>query len=87
MKQVGEAVRDFSTSSSYKAGEVITIGVATWGAVHNRQSLINVKVSGPGLQAPGLGLAAGAVWEGTGTTWMDQGKGVAEGSAGRTQAI
>ncbi|XP_040842632.1 transient receptor potential cation channel subfamily M member 2 isoform X2 [Ochotona curzoniae] len=43
MKQVGEAVRDFSTSSSYKAGEVITIGVATWGAVHNRQSLINVK--------------------------------------------
>uniref|UniRef100_A0A2K5ELM0 Transient receptor potential cation channel subfamily M member 2 n=1 Tax=Aotus nancymaae TaxID=37293 RepID=A0A2K5ELM0_AOTNA len=32
MKQVGEAVRDFSLSRSYKEGEVITIGVATWGA-------------------------------------------------------
>ncbi|XP_028925185.1 transient receptor potential cation channel subfamily M member 2 isoform X2 [Ornithorhynchus anatinus] len=40
MKQVGEAVRDFSLSSSYKEGEVITIGIATWGTVHNRESLI-----------------------------------------------
>uniref|UniRef100_A0A8D0EAT2 TRPM SLOG domain-containing protein n=1 Tax=Salvator merianae TaxID=96440 RepID=A0A8D0EAT2_SALMN len=39
MKQVGEAVRDFSMSSSCK-GEIITIGVATWGTVHNRNSLI-----------------------------------------------
>ncbi|XP_077786135.1 transient receptor potential cation channel subfamily M member 2 isoform X6 [Podarcis muralis] len=39
MKQVGEAVRDFSMSSNYK-GEIITIGIATWGTVHNRSSLI-----------------------------------------------
>ncbi|XP_006876843.1 PREDICTED: transient receptor potential cation channel subfamily M member 2 [Chrysochloris asiatica] len=41
MKQVGEAVRDFSLSSSYKEGDVITIGVATWGTVHNRESLVH----------------------------------------------
>ncbi|XP_061490401.1 transient receptor potential cation channel subfamily M member 2 isoform X2 [Rhineura floridana] len=39
MKQVGEAVREFSMSSCYK-GEVITIGIATWGTIHNRNSLI-----------------------------------------------
>ncbi|XP_006898486.1 PREDICTED: transient receptor potential cation channel subfamily M member 2 [Elephantulus edwardii] len=43
MKQVGEAVRDFSLSSSYKESDLITIGVATWGTVHNRESLINPK--------------------------------------------
>ncbi|XP_004696953.1 transient receptor potential cation channel subfamily M member 2 [Echinops telfairi] len=41
MKQVGEAVRDFSLSSSYKESDVITIGVATWGTIHNRESLVN----------------------------------------------
>ncbi|XP_021505346.2 transient receptor potential cation channel subfamily M member 2 isoform X4 [Meriones unguiculatus] len=41
MKQVGEAVRDFSLSSSCKEGEVITIGVATWGTIHNREGLIH----------------------------------------------
>ncbi|XP_053420329.1 transient receptor potential cation channel subfamily M member 2 isoform X2 [Nycticebus coucang] len=41
MKQVGEAVRDFSLSSSYKEGEVITIGVATWGTIHRREGLIH----------------------------------------------
>ncbi|XP_066475364.1 transient receptor potential cation channel subfamily M member 2 isoform X1 [Tiliqua scincoides] len=40
MKQVGEAVRDFSLSSNYKEGKIITIGIATWGTVHNRNSLI-----------------------------------------------
>ncbi|XP_075793428.1 transient receptor potential cation channel subfamily M member 2 isoform X2 [Pelodiscus sinensis] len=40
MKQVGEAVRDFSMSSSCKEGEIVTIGIATWGTVHNRSSLI-----------------------------------------------
>lgn len=45
MKQVGEAVRDFSLSSSYNKGEIITIGVATWGTVHNRDSLIHPAVS------------------------------------------
>ncbi|ERE86864.1 transient receptor potential cation channel subfamily M member 2 [Cricetulus griseus] len=43
MKQVGEAVRDFSLSSSCKEGDVITIGVATWGTIHNREGLINSK--------------------------------------------
>ncbi|KAM7132576.1 transient receptor potential cation channel subfamily M member 2 isoform 3-T3 [Molossus nigricans] len=41
MKQVGEAVRDFSLSSSYNEGEVVTIGIATWGTVHNREGLIH----------------------------------------------
>ncbi|XP_062988393.1 transient receptor potential cation channel subfamily M member 2 isoform X1 [Elgaria multicarinata webbii] len=39
MKQVGEAVRDFSMISSSKGG-IVTIGIATWGTVHNRSSLI-----------------------------------------------
>lgn len=46
MKQVGEAVRGFSLSSSYSEGEVVTIGIATWGTVHNRESLIHPTVSG-----------------------------------------
>uniref|UniRef100_A0A674IXS8 Transient receptor potential cation channel subfamily M member 2 n=1 Tax=Terrapene triunguis TaxID=2587831 RepID=A0A674IXS8_9SAUR len=37
MKQVGEAVRDFSMSSSCKEGEIVTIGIATWGTVYNRE--------------------------------------------------
>lgn len=45
MKQVGEAVRDFSLSSSYNEGEVVTIGIATWGTVHNREGLIHPTVS------------------------------------------
>ncbi|KAM6258365.1 transient receptor potential cation channel subfamily M member 2 isoform 1-T2 [Porphyrio hochstetteri] len=38
MKQVGEAVRDFLLSCSCK--EIVTIGIATWGTVYNRDSLI-----------------------------------------------
>ncbi|ELK03576.1 Transient receptor potential cation channel subfamily M member 2 [Pteropus alecto] len=41
MKQVGEAVRDSSLSSSHDNGEVVTIGVATWGTVHNREGLVH----------------------------------------------
>ncbi|VFV24181.1 transient receptor potential cation [Lynx pardinus] len=41
MKQVGEAVRDFTLSSSHNEGEVVTVGVATWGTVHNREDLIH----------------------------------------------
>uniref|UniRef100_A0A8C8BJX3 Transient receptor potential cation channel subfamily M member 2 n=1 Tax=Otus sunia TaxID=257818 RepID=A0A8C8BJX3_9STRI len=40
MKQVGEAVRDFVLSCSHKEGEIVTIGIATWGTVYNRESLI-----------------------------------------------
>uniref|UniRef100_A0A8C3TC93 Transient receptor potential cation channel subfamily M member 2 n=1 Tax=Chelydra serpentina TaxID=8475 RepID=A0A8C3TC93_CHESE len=45
MKQVGEAVRDFSMSSSCKESEIVTIGIATWGTVYNRGSLICPMVS------------------------------------------
>ncbi|XP_019480571.1 PREDICTED: transient receptor potential cation channel subfamily M member 2 isoform X3 [Hipposideros armiger] len=41
MKQVGEAVRDFSLSSSHNKAEVVTIGIATWGTVHNRDGLVH----------------------------------------------
>ncbi|XP_045632324.1 transient receptor potential cation channel subfamily M member 2 isoform X2 [Ursus americanus] len=41
MKQVGEAVRDFTLSSSCNEGEVVTVGIATWGTVHNREGLIH----------------------------------------------
>ncbi|NXA55395.1 TRPM2 protein, partial [Nothocercus julius] len=40
MKQVGEAVRDFNLSSNYKESEIVTIGIATWGTVYNRDTLI-----------------------------------------------
>ncbi|XP_058152319.1 transient receptor potential cation channel subfamily M member 2 [Dasypus novemcinctus] len=40
MKQVGEAVRDFNLSSSCRDRGVIAIGIATWGAIHKRESLI-----------------------------------------------
>lgn len=45
MKQVGEAVRVFNLSSSYSEGEVVTIGIATWGTLHKRESLIHPAVS------------------------------------------
>lgn len=45
MKQVGEAVRDFILSCSHKEGEIVTIGIATWGTVYNRESLICPMVS------------------------------------------
>ncbi|XP_045857855.1 transient receptor potential cation channel subfamily M member 2 isoform X2 [Meles meles] len=41
MKQVGEAVRDFTLSSCRDEGEVVTVGIATWGTVHNREGLIH----------------------------------------------
>uniref|UniRef100_A0A8C3RER3 Transient receptor potential cation channel subfamily M member 2 n=1 Tax=Cyanoderma ruficeps TaxID=181631 RepID=A0A8C3RER3_9PASS len=40
MKQVGEAVRDFILSCSHKEGDIVTIGIATWGTVYNRESLV-----------------------------------------------
>ncbi|XP_032248461.1 transient receptor potential cation channel subfamily M member 2 isoform X2 [Phoca vitulina] len=47
MKQVGEAVRDFTLSSSYNEEEVVTVGIATWGTVHNREGLIHPSGSFP----------------------------------------
>ena len=61
MKQVGEAVRDFSLSSSYNEGEVVTIGIATWGTVHNREGLIHPTVSR--VAPPGVGILEGVLLE------------------------
>lgn len=55
MKQVGEAVRDVSLSSSYNKDEVVTIGIATWGTVHNRDGLVHPTVSA--WPEPGRGRA------------------------------
>ncbi|XP_041118797.1 transient receptor potential cation channel subfamily M member 2 [Polyodon spathula] len=41
MKHVGEAVRDYTMSSSSKEGKIVAIGIATWGIVHNRKCLVS----------------------------------------------
>ncbi|XP_043916462.1 transient receptor potential cation channel subfamily M member 2-like [Protopterus annectens] len=41
MKHVGEAIRDYNMSSSPKEGKIVVIGIATWGTVYNRKSLIS----------------------------------------------
>lgn len=56
MKQVGEAVRDFILSCSHKEGDIVTIGIATWGTVYNRDSLVCPMVSQAG---PERGLCLG----------------------------
>nr|XP_040058326.1 transient receptor potential cation channel subfamily M member 2 isoform X2 [Gasterosteus aculeatus aculeatus] len=40
MKHVGRAVRDHALSSSMQ-GQIVAIGVATWGIIHNRDALVN----------------------------------------------
>ncbi|XP_055975296.1 transient receptor potential cation channel subfamily M member 2 isoform X2 [Sorex fumeus] len=47
MKQVGEAVRDSSLSSRGSEAGVVTIGVATWGTIHNREDLVHPTGSFP----------------------------------------
>ncbi|KAM4626692.1 transient receptor potential cation channel subfamily M member 2 [Discoglossus pictus] len=47
MKQVGEAVRDFSMGRSNMDNDIVTIGIATWGIVHNRDSLLCTTGSFP----------------------------------------
>ncbi|XP_026232352.1 transient receptor potential cation channel subfamily M member 2 [Anabas testudineus] len=41
MKHVGHAVRDYALSSSSMQGQVVAIGVATWGVIHNRDTLMS----------------------------------------------
>ncbi|KAG7503560.1 transient receptor potential cation channel subfamily M member 2 [Solea senegalensis] len=41
MKHVGQAVRDYALSSSSSQGQIVAIGVATWGAIHNRDTLVH----------------------------------------------
>uniref|UniRef100_G3NSB2 Transient receptor potential cation channel, subfamily M, member 2 n=1 Tax=Gasterosteus aculeatus aculeatus TaxID=481459 RepID=G3NSB2_GASAC len=40
MKRVGRAVRDHALSSSMQ-GQIVAIGIATWGIIHNRDALIH----------------------------------------------
>ncbi|XP_062862686.1 transient receptor potential cation channel subfamily M member 2 [Trichomycterus rosablanca] len=41
MKHVGRAVRDYNLSSNAVEGQIVAIGVATWGVIHNRQALVH----------------------------------------------
>ncbi|KAB5577294.1 hypothetical protein PHYPO_G00208240 [Pangasianodon hypophthalmus] len=41
MKHVGRAVRDYNLSSNAVGGQIVAIGVATWGVIHNRQALVH----------------------------------------------
>lgn len=43
MKHVGQAVRDHALSSSMK-GQIVAIGVASWGVIHNRDALVHPEV-------------------------------------------
>ncbi|KAG8453087.1 hypothetical protein GDO86_004775 [Hymenochirus boettgeri] len=45
MKHVGEAIRDFSGGEN--ESEIVLIGIATWGIVHNRKSLISAAGGAP----------------------------------------
>ncbi|XP_029968357.1 transient receptor potential cation channel subfamily M member 2-like [Salarias fasciatus] len=40
MKHVGQAVRDYALSSSMHS-QIVAIGVATWGVIHNREALVH----------------------------------------------
>ncbi|XP_066544628.1 transient receptor potential cation channel subfamily M member 2 [Amia ocellicauda] len=48
MKHVGTAVQDYTTSTISKDGKIVTIGIATWGTVHNRQYLVDPEGKFPG---------------------------------------
>ncbi|KAI2660922.1 Transient receptor potential cation channel subfamily M member 2 [Labeo rohita] len=41
IKHVGMAVRDYTLSSGLTEGQIVVIGVAPWGVIHNRQALIH----------------------------------------------
>uniref|UniRef100_A0A673LHM8 Transient receptor potential cation channel subfamily M member 2 n=1 Tax=Sinocyclocheilus rhinocerous TaxID=307959 RepID=A0A673LHM8_9TELE len=41
MKHVGMAVRDYTLSSGLMEGQIVVIGVAPWGVIHNRNALIH----------------------------------------------
>ncbi|XP_070693966.1 transient receptor potential cation channel subfamily M member 2 [Pempheris klunzingeri] len=47
MKHVGQAVRDHALSSSMQ-GQIVAIGVATWGIIHNRDALVHAEGCFPG---------------------------------------
>ncbi|XP_037831853.1 transient receptor potential cation channel subfamily M member 2 [Kryptolebias marmoratus] len=41
MKHVGQAVRDYTLSTSIQGNKIVVIGVATWGVIHNREALVH----------------------------------------------
>ncbi|KAK3543297.1 hypothetical protein QTP70_014040 [Hemibagrus guttatus] len=41
MKHVGRAVRDYNLSSNAVGGQIVAIGVATWGVIHNQKALVH----------------------------------------------
>ncbi|XP_064875857.1 transient receptor potential cation channel subfamily M member 2 isoform X2 [Oncorhynchus nerka] len=43
MKHVGQAVREHVLSSGSMEGQIVAIGVATWGAIHNRRPLVHLE--------------------------------------------
>ncbi|KAG8546004.1 hypothetical protein GDO81_019918 [Engystomops pustulosus] len=47
MKHVGEAIRDFS--GDQEGSEIVLIGIATWGIVHNREYLLSEAGGAPAL--------------------------------------
>ncbi|XP_056409084.1 transient receptor potential cation channel subfamily M member 2-like [Hyla sarda] len=47
MKHVGEAIRDFS--GDQLGSEIVLIGIATWGIVHNREYLLSAAGGAPAL--------------------------------------
>ena len=44
MEFVGEAVKDFQLQSGSTEQQVVALGIATWGIVDNKQSLICYEV-------------------------------------------
>uniref|UniRef100_A0A3B5KH58 TRPM SLOG domain-containing protein n=2 Tax=Takifugu TaxID=31032 RepID=A0A3B5KH58_TAKRU len=43
MKHVGEAVKDYTLSSSVQS-QIVAIGIPTWGIIHNRDTLVQAEV-------------------------------------------
>ncbi|XP_056610904.1 LOW QUALITY PROTEIN: transient receptor potential cation channel subfamily M member 2 [Triplophysa dalaica] len=41
MKHVGMAVRDYTLSNNSMEGQIVVIGIATWGIIHKRHKLVN----------------------------------------------
>ena len=44
MEFVGEAVKDFQLQSGSTEQQVVALGIATWGIVDNKQSLVCYEV-------------------------------------------
>ncbi len=41
VSNVGMAVRDYTLSSGLMEGQIVVIGVAPWGVIHNRHALVH----------------------------------------------